>query len=268
MLTGIGEAVLGTTGGTSNVSHQLTMGDNADLRDGFTTLTHIETGARRYNAWIGHKLRELCGQRVLEIGAGIGTITAQIEPNRELVIALDVERFYVDKLKSRFRDKPHVRAMVSDVAHPDFETLRKERIDTILLSNVLEHIPDDNDAIRRFSRILQPNGRLLLMVPALPALFGSIDEAVGHHRRYSLEALSSVVEDNGFTIERIEWMNLVGIAGWFLNSKVLRRRSLSQLQLRIFDQFAPWLAQVESMVPKLPIGLSLFAVARVNGDSR
>ena len=54
-----------------------------------------------------------------------------------------------------------------------------------MLSNVLEHIPDDAAAVRRFRQVLPPGGKLVVLVPALPQLFGSIDEAVGHYRRYT-----------------------------------------------------------------------------------
>ncbi len=84
---------------------------------------------------------------------------------------------------------------------------------------------------------------------------------MGHHRRYTPEALRRVVEANGFQLERIEWLNLVGIAGWYLNGKILKRRVLPALQLRLYDRIAPILARAEAMW-KLPIGLSLLAVAR------
>jgi SAM-dependent methyltransferase len=198
---------------------------------------------------------------VLEIGAGIGTITEKLEPGLELLIALEVDRFYVDRLKNKFRGKPHVRPYLSDVALADWESLKAERLDSIVLSNVLEHIPDDAQAVRRFRQILNPGGKVLVLVPALPQLFGAIDEAVGHHRRYTTAALREVLEGNGFEVERMEWMNLVGIPGWFMNSRVMRRRSVPKLQLKVYDRIAPLLARAESHV-KLPVGMSLFAVAR------
>ena len=70
-----------------------------------------------------------------------------------------------------------------------------------------------------------------------------------------------MIEENGFQIESMEWLNLLGILGWYVNGKLLRRRVLPALQLRIYDRIAPVLARAESMW-KLPIGLSLVTVAR------
>lgn len=232
---------------------------NASAVEGSISLERMDS-AQNYNAWLGRRFREHLGQRVLEIGAGIGTITREIEPGRELVVALEVEDFYVQKLRTAFAGKPHVRPYLSDVALADWTSLRAERLDSILLSNVLEHIPDDAGAVRRFREILDPGGRLVLFVPALQVLFGSMDEAVGHYRRYSPATLRAVVESNGFRIRTLEWMNVVGIPGWFLNGRVFKRRAVPELQLKLYDRIAPLLARLESKV-KLPIGMSLFMVA-------
>jgi SAM-dependent methyltransferase len=233
--------------------------DNA--HEGYNTLAHLEAAAPNYNAWLGGSFAKWSGRRVLEIGAGIGTITAHLAPGRDLVTALEVDDFYVRRLRNRFRGQRQVEPYHSDVALADWQALRARRYDTIVLSNVLEHIPDDAGAVRTFAKILPPGGRLILYVPALPALFGSIDEAVGHHRRYTPSALREVLEPNGFEVEHLEWMNLVGIVGWFVNGRVLKRRVLPPLQLRLYDQVAPWLAQAESHL-RLPVGLSLFCVAQ------
>lgn len=242
-----------------------TVQDDADNRhEGYSSLERMD-GANNYNAWLGRRFREHLGKRVLEIGAGIGTITRELEAGRELLIALEVDRFYVDRLRNMFRGKPHVRPYLSDVALADWESLKSERIDTIVLSNVLEHIPDDGAAVRRFRQILPVGGKVVILVPALEQLFGSMDEAVGHYRRYTPQTLRKVLEQNGFTVDTLEWMNLVGIPGWFMNGRVMRRRAVPKLQLRLYDRLAPLLAEAERHV-KLPVGMSLFAVGRVTGE--
>jgi len=236
--------------------------DDADnAHEGYSTLTNLETKAQNYNAWLAERFKAFAGQRILEIGAGIGTITAHLATGRQKVIALEVDPFYVRRLQNRFRGQPQVEPHLSDVALADWQQLRAQNLDTIVLSNVLEHIADDAQAVQLFARVLQPSGRLLVFVPALPVLFGSIDEAVGHHRRYTPKTLRAVLEANGFEVERLEWMNLIGIPAWFLNGRLLKRRVLPPLQLRLYDRVAPLLASLEAKV-RLPVGLSLFCVAK------
>ncbi len=247
--------------GRTLLRYATTDNDADNAHEGYTTLARMESGAPNYNTWLGQRFKEHAGARVLEVGAGIGTITALLAKGRQKVVALEVDPFYVRRLQNRFRGTPQVVPYLSDVALADFEQLAKERFDSIVLSNVLEHIPDDGGAVRRFAQILGPGGKVLILVPALPAIFGALDEAVGHYRRYTPDSLRAVLDSNGFDVERLEWMNLVGIPGWFVNGKVLRRRAMPPLQLRLYDQLAPWLARAESKV-KLPVGMSLFCVAR------
>jgi SAM-dependent methyltransferase len=240
-----------------------TMQNDADnAHEGYNTLARMEGAAPNYNAWLGRRFNAYAGQRVLEVGAGIGTITALLAPGRERVVALEVDDFYVKRLKNRFRHQPNVEPYTSDVALADWQRLHSERFDSIVLSNVLEHIEDDAGAVRRFAQILSPGGKLLILVPALPLLFGAMDEAVGHYRRYTMPALRTVLEENGFEVMLLEWMNLAGIPGWLVNSRLLRRRSMPPLQLRLYDQVAPLLAAAEARV-NLPVGMSLFCVAKV-----
>jgi SAM-dependent methyltransferase len=226
--------------------------DADNLHEGYNTLARME-GAPNYNAWLGERFRAHAGARVLEVGAGLGTITQTVDP------------FYVQRLQNRFRGHAHVKPMLSDEAHLDVEALRAERLDTVVLSNVLEHISDDGAAVRRFRALLPEGGKLLVLVPALPALFGSIDAAVGHHRRYTRESLRQALEPNGFAIEQLDWMNLAGVPGWFLSNRVFKRSAVPALQLKLFDQVAPLLARAEAQLT-LPVGMSLFCVARAVGS--
>ena len=228
--------------------------------EGFVTLERMQA-APRYNAWLGQRFRPHLGARVLEVGAGLGTITEQLAPGRERVIALEVESYFVDRLKARFADTPQVTPYLSGVELADWKALARERLDSVVLSNVLEHIQDDAEAVRNFRHVLQPGGKLLVLVPALPALFGSLDASVGHHRRYTPQTLRAVLGQNGFQVESVEWMNLLGIPGWFVNGRVFKRRRMPALQLRLFDTVMPLIARAEARV-KLPVGMSLFAVAR------
>jgi SAM-dependent methyltransferase len=237
------------------------MAPTDSIPEGYATLSVIEHGAPNYNAWLGKRLRAHLGKRVLEVGAGIGTITREILPGCELVIALEAEELYAGQLEKAFRGDARVRTVHSRVEDTNWEQLATERLDSVLLSNVLEHIKDDAAAVRNFRMALPRGGNLVILVPALPFLFGTLDTAVGHHRRYMPASLRSVIEDNGFQVEHLEWMNLLGIPGWLLNGRVLRRRIIPAGQLRIYDRIAPLLARLESMV-RLPVGMSLLAVAQ------
>jgi SAM-dependent methyltransferase len=239
-----------------------TLNDADNLHEGYNTLLRMEEGAPRYNAWLGRRLNQHLGQRVLEVGAGIGTITSQIAVGRDLVVALEMDRFYYDRLRNLFAHMPQVVPHLSGVEKADWERLRQYDFDSVLLSNVLEHIADDREAVLNFRSVLKPGGRLVILVPAIPALFGTMDEAVGHYRRYTRRALRELLTGCGFTLEALEPMNVLGIPGWFVNGRLLRRRAVPPLQLRAYDLVAPLVAMIEDRL-KPRWGMSLLAVGRI-----
>lgn len=239
--------------------YALLSNDGDNMHEGYNTLLRMEEGAPRYNAWLGRKLSRHLGRRVLEVGAGIGTITKEIARGRELVVALEVDRFYYDRLVNLFAGMPQVRPVLSGVEQADWDRLADENLDSIVLSNVLEHIADDKAALANFRRVLKAGGRVVCLAPAIPALFGSMDRAVGHYRRYTAEALSGLFEDCGFRVKVMEPMNVLGIPGWFINGRILGRRGVPPLQLRAYDLFSPLVAMAEERFHP-SIGMSLLAV--------
>ena len=168
----------------------------------------------------------------------------------------------VEYLKGAFRDNRIVR--VSSYRFPltpaEREEIRVLSIDTIVCCNVLEHIEDDAGTLADMLAILQPGGRLVLLVPALSWLYGTLDEHLRHFRRYEKAELEEKLAKAGFAIEDCRFVNRVGILGWFVSGKILRRTVLPRGQLRAFRLFLPLLRREEQDPPK--VGMSLLAVAR------
>ena len=137
-------------------------------------------------------------------------------------------------------------------------TLAGQHFDTIICLNVLEHVDDDTASLRAIRRMLAPAGRLLLLVPALPALYGTIDTALGHHRRYKRAALTSLMETTGFKVAHLEYFNLAGVPGWWFAGRVLRRQTIPAASLKLYDALVP-LFRLERLFP-WRVGQSLIAI--------
>jgi len=125
---------------------------------------------------------------------------------------------------------------------------------------VLEHIEDDRGTLADMLAILQPGGRLVLLVPALQWLYGSLDEQLLHFRRYEKTELLEKLGAAGFAIEDCRFVNRVGILGWYINGRVLKRRVLPRAQLQAFKLLLPLLRCEEKNPPST--GMSLLAIAR------
>jgi glycosyltransferase involved in cell wall biosynthesis len=216
----------------------------------------------RYNRWIWDRIRPYIGQRVLEVGAGTGTMTRFLY-GRELIVATDSETPYLDRLRNRFRRKPGIIVERLDLNEETTNDLSRYAFDTVTLINVLEHLDDDAAALRRAGELLQPGGRIVIFVPAGKELFGTLDKSVGHQRRYEKEELIAKMTAAGFEIEAVSYQNLIARLAWWLNSKVLHRRALPGAQSRFFDALVPLLQSFEGDQPSS--GLSLIAVGRKRG---
>ncbi|HYT62749.1 MAG TPA: methyltransferase, partial [Gemmatimonadales bacterium] len=193
---------------------------------------------------------------VLEIGSGIGNLSAFLV-DRERLVLTDTREEYLARLRTRFANHSNISVVHLYLPHDD-RAVAGQRFDTIICLNVLEHVEDDITSLAAVRKLLEPKGRLVLLVPALPALYGSIDRALGHHRRYTRADLIAKLERAGFRLVHIEYFNLAGIPGWWWAGRVLQRQTIPAGSLKLYDTLVP-LFRLERLIP-WRVGQSLIAV--------
>jgi glycosyltransferase involved in cell wall biosynthesis/protein-L-isoaspartate O-methyltransferase len=233
--------------------------------EGLETLQSMRW-ARRYNRWVVGRIAPFIGDRVLEAGAGIGNLTAHLL-DRELVVAADDNSSYLERLTANFVNNPNVQATAIDLENTDeLLKLRKHRFDTIVCVNVIEHLKPDEEVLRTFFEILEPGGRAIILAPHGGWLYGSIDRALDHHRRYSRSEMRRKMERAGFEIDEIFGLNCIAPPFWFLNGRILRRTSVPGAQVRFFDRLVPLVKIFDRLLPLPP--LSIIAIGHKDrGDS-
>jgi SAM-dependent methyltransferase len=221
--------------------------------------------ARNYYNWISGRFAPYLGTRVVEAGAGIGTFTRYLleRAPRARVLALEPAENNFPHLARSFAGDPRV-----ETRHGYLDdSVEPAAADAVVAVNVMEHVEDDAAFLRTAARALAPGGHLLLFVPALPALFGSLDRAFDHYRRYTRPELRGKLEGAGLRPVEVRYMNLPGVAAWWLAGKVLRRRTVSARDARVYDRWVvPWVRAVESRLSP-PLGQSLLAVAKKNVEN-
>ena len=210
-------------------------------------------GAGGYNAWLFERARPHLGRRVLDAGAGIGTFTGLAAQGRE-VVAVEPDPEQLAILRERFDGRADVHVVEGTIEDVSGE------FDSIICLNVLEHIPDDRGTLRRFYELLAPGGSLLLLVPAHPSLYGGIDRAVEHQRRYTKAVLAERLQEAGFAVGELRLVNPLGALGWFVSSRVLKRDQVSEGPLKLYDKLVPALRVLDKV--DVGVGLSVWVVAR------
>ena len=215
--------------------------------------------APRFNAWMADTIRPFCGQRVLEIGSGTGNLTRRLIP-RDSYVASDVNPLYLQTLRSLTIDRPYLDVTITDVTQGTSFPRVEGGFDTVVCLNVIEHVDDDVGAVRNIRDVLGPDGRTIILVPHGPDVFGTLDEVLGHRRRYTEATLRKLVADAGLEVERIVRFNRVGWPAWWLNGKLMRRRTFGLLQIKILNLLTPIFRLIDRVLPFPP--LSLIAIAR------
>ncbi|HZU42908.1 MAG TPA: glycosyltransferase [Terriglobales bacterium] len=223
---------------------------------GSAILRRLEA-TRKFNLWMGHTLRPYVGDRVLEIGAGIGNLTNQFIP-RDYYVASDINPNYLRYLRSYAHGKPYLQVHHVDAVNPEHFAGLEGQFDTVLMINVLEHVADEQQALRNIYSALAPGGRAVILVPGHPGIYGTLDEVLGHRERYTPEKLRASMETAGFQLETLFDFNRFSVPGWWWNGKIFRKKTFSRVQLKLVNTFLPLARRIDRIWPWY--GLSLIAI--------
>ena len=238
----------------------------ASFLDDGETMAHSGAGRmrnpRRINEWMWGLLAPYVGDRVLEVGCGLGSFTRFLR-NHQLVVATDTNPAYLEFVRGRVRQQDNVILETIDWSAPDLEPLAEHRFDTVLCLHALEYLERDDDAVAAFAQLLEPGGRLVVQVPAMSQLYGEIDRAIGHRRRYDRADLTALLERHGFELEQVRYVNVPGALAWYVNARLLGRRRVPRVQARLASVLLPWLRFEQHLTPSW--GLSLLAIGSKKG---
>jgi glycosyltransferase involved in cell wall biosynthesis len=214
--------------------------------------------APRFTQWMADVIRPFIGERVLEIGAGTGNLTLQLIP-RKLYYASDINPHYLTYLKNLIPDHPYLRVGYTDGEKHDSYPL-DEKFDTVICLNVVEHLENDFGALRNIRDALDENGRAIVLVPCGPGLYGTLDKVLGHYRRYSKAQFAELAARAGFDLEALLSFNRFGSPAWWLNGRLLRRKTFGLWQIKMLNFMTPLVRVIDKFLPLPP--LSIIAVLR------
>jgi SAM-dependent methyltransferase len=199
-------------------------------------------------------IRPHVGQKVLEIGSGIGNLTTQLVPRHQYV-ATDINPLYLHSLKALENDRPYLKTQFTDVTKKETFPTIEGGFDTVVCLNVVEHVEDDVAAMENIREALAPGGRAIILVPHGEKIYGTLDEVLGHVRRYEHDTLRSLAERSGFEVKEILEFNRVGTPAWWLNGKLLRRRKFGVGQVLALNALTPIFREIDEKLPVKPLSL-------------
>lgn len=235
--------------------------ENEAERSGAATYSSAMASAHRYIDWMLSPFRSSLHGDIVEIGIGHGSYYEALAPYGAY-LGVDIDEDSVRCAQARY---PQARFARADIMAPDFlEALLPEKADAICCINVLEHVRDDETAMRNLVGGLKPGGRLLITVPALRALYNDLDRLAGHHRRYHLPDFRGLCSRLPVTIEKLCYFNPLGALGWYLNS-FRRHDSLNSEavngQILFFERYVLPVSRFLDPMTRSFLGQSLVCIA-------
>lgn len=233
--------------------------------DMFKTLSVIR-GSPRYNAWLYSSIKKHLQGSVLDIGSGLGEIARHFqEPCVDEVILSDYDPLMLDALKGMSLPLKKYRVFPLDITDPKVvHDHPGSTVDTITCINVLEHIEKDVKALKHMKHFLKKGGKVVIFVPALQGIYGTLDRLVDHHRRYTKKTLEAAMQEAGFIVKDAYYMNMFGILTWFLAGRVLKQKEFHKEACHLLDRTVPALRILESL-GNPPLGQSLIMVGESAG---
>ena len=216
--------------------------------------------APRFNRWMYDTIKYFLGLRVVELGSGRGNLSRLLKERRDL-LATDYRHDYLDELRERWGETSSVQVARLDLCEPDsYGTVRDFEPDTVVCLNVLEHIEDDQAVLDNLHRVLPQGARLVFLVPFNPKLTSEFDRQIGHFRRYEEGELDRKMFKAGFVVEQQLYFNKVGVLAWWFGNTLMRQRTITVWQLRLYNLLTPLFRLLDKFLPTT--GLSTIVIAR------
>ncbi len=232
--------------------------------EGLATLDAIAK-ADQFNSWMFNELRPFIKTPVLEIGSGIGNISELLLATQKQVTLSDISEEYCSILLQKFKQRPALKAVIQlDVEAPDFSEVYasyKEQYNCIIATNVVEHLKDDEQALKNLYSLLRPGGHLIVLVPAYNGLFNRFDKELKHYRRYTRQRLATLLKKTGYQVKQSHYFNLAGIPGWFIFGSVLKQKLIAPELMSTYDKLVPVFKKIDQLTSK-SVGLSVYAIGR------
>jgi len=120
---------------------------------------------------------------------------------------------------------------------------------------VLEHVATDKAGLANIFSVLRTGGRAIVLVPEGMSVYGTLDEVLGHHRRYSEGELRKKFQEAGFRVETIIRFNRPTLPAWFINGRIFKRRRFSRFQVTVFDLLVWFWRKIDRFLPWGPTSI-------------
>ena len=215
--------------------------------------------AVNYHNWIVEEFKPYLGDTIAEVGAGKGNLSKLLIENTQKLVAFEPSTNMFPLLNECLREDNRI-ATINNYFGDEYSKY-KERFDSIVYVNVLEHIENDEKELSYAHSALKKGGHILIFAPALSYLYSDFDRKIGHYRRYHKNNLITLTNQAGFNIIKVKYFDFVGILPWYI-AFVLLGKTLTEDNVSLYDTLVvPILRKIEGIITP-PIGKNILLIAQ------
>ena len=253
------KSLIGSWRGWRNFSSRSSTRSSGEATSGSVlsnTLDVLQDEMPNYANWIHETLFLQGSTRILEIGAGTGTMSLLLASQAELISFEPSEDAF--NILQRTSGEGEKFKAVQDIK----ELSELSPFDQILLINVLEHVDDDCSLLLTARELLRDGGTLTVLSPAHNFLYSKFDASIGHVRRYTKTSLSSRFQLTGFQNIESQYFNSVGALLWFVSNRLLGTMTATKFVTNLYDQIIVPISKLTDKIPKRPFGQSVIVTGQ------
>jgi SAM-dependent methyltransferase len=192
------------------------------------------------------------GGKILDFGAGIGTISVELRRNEGIApLALEIDEQQASVVAARGFD------VIQSLDRVPYA------LDGCFASNVIEHIKDDVESLKAIHSRLRVGGAIAIYVPAFSVLWTEIDEHAKHYRRYTKRSLRGVLEAAGYRVVEVSYCDSLGFfAVLLLKLLRARRKAETSAAMKVYDKAVlPLSLLFDRVGARHILGKNVFAIA-------
>ena len=214
--------------------------------------------ADKWKRYFSEFITPFLGQKVLEVGAGIGATTKILCKDHIDWLCLEPDPALLGEIEEKILNAElpaGCRTSTGFVSDLDEESL----FNAILYIDVLEHIEDDRDELANAARHLVPGGKLIVLSPAYEALYSPFDKAIGHYRRYNRSSMAALTPD-GCSIARLIYLDSIGVFLSLANRFMLQQRTPTDEQIQFWSNNIVPISKVFDRLTGYNFGRSILCI--------
>jgi ubiquinone/menaquinone biosynthesis C-methylase UbiE len=212
-----------------------------------------------WKKYYGQHLSPFLGKEVLEVGAGIGGTTKSLCSEKQIRwVCLEPDKDLAVKITGAIDSKelPSIcEVKTSSLAKLD----EREKFDSIIYIDVLEHIEKDKDELEIAARHLKKGGFVIVLSPAHQYLYTPFDKAIGHFRRYNKKRLRELTPNN-LKLVKLIYLDSIGALASLGNKLILQSPSPNHQQIQFWDKRLVPLSKFFDRIFRYKVGKSVLSV--------